>query len=135
MVTDIGAVTADHSPAPIHAMTEVAVLESTSHALLPATRAAHTAVQQMDAPIIPHAIVAPHPALVTSPTGTTHATPWTRAGLTPATPATQHMDHNTRKSSNAQDPQPPINPITPKLSPSRILIQTLHQILTVTLTL
>ena len=36
-------------------------------------------------------------------------------------------------SSNSPDPQHPINPTTPRLSPSRIPLQIIHQILTVTL--
>ena len=74
MVTDIGDVIADHSPSHVHTMTEVAVLEETLHALLPATAAA---------------LVTPHPALTISPTGTTHTTPWTGAGLILGTSATQ----------------------------------------------
>ena len=92
----------------------------------------------MDTPITPNAviptgIVAPHPALTISPTGATHATPWTGASLTLAIPTTPHKDLNPGKSNNAQDPEPPINPTAPKLSQSRILLQTLLQILTVTL--
>ena len=73
-------ITADHSPAPIHTMIEATALEGTPHSLLPATTAAHTTLQLMDAPIIPHAMIttgiaAPHPSLTISPTGTTHATP------------------------------------------------------------
>ena len=89
---------------PILAATEVAVLEGTPHALLPATAATPATLQLMDAPITPHAIAASYPAL------TTYATLWTRAGLTPATPATQHKDTNAGKSSNVQDPQPPKTP-------------------------
>ena len=49
----------------------------------------------MDAPITPHAIATPHPTLATTPTGTTHATPWTGAILILAT---QHNDTNPGKS-------------------------------------
>ena len=95
MVPDIGDITADHSPAPIYTTTEAATLEGTPHALLPATAAACAALQLMDAPITPHAmiptsIVEPHPTLAIFPTGTNHTTPQTRASLTPAAPTTQH---------------------------------------------
>ena len=114
MVPDID-VTADHSPYPIHAPTKVAVLEGTPRALLPATTAAHPALQPMHSPVTHCSVVTPHPALTTSPTVTTQATPWTGASLTPATPTTQHKDSNTGKSSNAQDPQPlPLKPHHPK---------------------
>ena len=135
MVPDIGNDTADHSHDPIHAMTEIAVLEGTPHTLHPTTTATHAALQLMYALGTPHAIATNHPALVTFPAGTTHATPWTRASLTPVSPVSQHNDTNSGKSSNAQDPQPPINSTTPKLPPSRILIQTPQQILPVTLIL
>ena len=92
----------------------------------------------MYAPITPHnvipsGIVTPHPRLTNSPTGATHTTPQTRAGLSQAPPSTQHKDLSPEKSSKAPDPEPPINPTTPRLSPSRIPLQILHQILTVTL--
>ena len=83
--------------------------------------------------MIPTGIVTPHPTLTFSPTGANHATPWTGTGLAPATPAMPHKDISPGKSSNVQDTQPPINPTTPKLSLSRILIQTLHKISTVIL--
>ena len=91
----------------------------------------------MDAPVIPHTmipkgIVTPHPTLTTSPTSTTHATPWNRASLTPTTPTAQHKDLSPEKSSNAPDPQHPINATTLRLSSSRIPLQIFHQILTVT---
>ena len=131
MVPDIGDITADHSPHPVHTMTEAAALEGTSCTLLPATATACAAFQSMDAPITPCAmlptgIVTPHARLTISLTGTTHATPWTRAGLTPATPTMPHKDLRPGESSNDQDLQPPINPTTPKLSPSRILLQIFH---------
>ena len=114
MVPDIGDITADHSLTPIHAMTEVAVLDSTTHTLLPATAAVQTTLHPVDTPITPHAIVIPHPTLATSPTGTTHATPLTTAGLTPSTPTIQHKDPKIGKLSNAQNPQPPQKPHHPK---------------------
>ena len=139
-VPNIGDSTTDHSPTPVHTIKEAAALEGTPHALLSATVAAHAFLQLIDAPIIPHAmittgIIAPHPAPNISPAGTTHTTQWTGASLAPATPAIPHKDLSPEKSSNAQDPQPLINPNIPKLSPSRILLQTLHQIMTVTLIL
>ena len=76
-----------------------------------------------------------HPALATSPASTTHVTLLTKTTLTPVTSTIQHKDTNPGKSRNFQDHQPPINPAAPKISPSRILIQTSHQILTVTLIL
>ena len=119
MVPDIGNDTADCSHAPIHAMTEVAVLEDTPHTLLLATTAACITLQPMDAPMTPHAIVTPH--LTTFPTGTTNATPQTGANPTPSISCHTTQGYQPRKV-NAQDPQHPINPTTPKLSPSRILI-------------
>ena len=67
MVPDIGDITANHSHAPVYAMTEVIVLEGTPYALLPATTAACTTIQPMDAPIPIHTIVAPHSTLTISP--------------------------------------------------------------------
>ena len=95
MVPDIRGITADHSPAPIHTTREAATLEGTMHALLPATAAAHIALQPMDKPItpcamIPTGIVTPHPTLTISPAGATLTTPWTRASLTPGAPAMQY---------------------------------------------
>ena len=92
----------------------------------------------MDAPITPNAviprgIVGPHPALTTSPASTTHATPWTGASLAPATPIAQHRNLSPEKSSNVPDPQHLINSTSPRPSPSRIPLQILHQIQTVTL--
>ena len=80
---------------PIHNLTKAAALEGTPHTLFPATGAAHTTFQQVDAPFTPHSmipigIVAPHPTLTISPAGTTHATPWTRASLAKAAPTMQH---------------------------------------------
>ena len=80
-------------------------------------------------------IVAPHPALTISPKGVTHITPQTRAGLTSAAPATQPKNLSPGMSSNTQECQLPINPTTPKLSPFKILLQTLLQILKVSLIL
>ena len=53
MVPDLGDDTADCSHIPIHAMTKVAVLVGTTQTLLPATIAAHTTLQLMDAPVTP----------------------------------------------------------------------------------
>ena len=97
MVLDIGNITADHSPAPIHTATESAALEGTPHALLLATAAAHATLQSMIAPItppivIPTGIVTPHPILTISPTGATHITPQTGASLALAAAAMQHMN-------------------------------------------
>ena len=80
----------------------------------------------------PAGIVTPHPALTTSPTDITHATLQTRASLTPATPTTQDRNIRPEKPSYAQDPQPSINLTIQRLSPSRIPLQILHQIQTVT---
>ena len=112
MSLDIGDISAGHSPALIPTMTEAAVLEGTPHALLPATAAAHAAPQLMDAPITPCTVIqkgiaALHPALTTSPVGTTHVTPQTGASLTPAAPSTQHKDLSPGMSHNAEDPEPP----------------------------
>ena len=131
MVPDIGDITADHNPAPVHTTTEASALQGTLHAFLPVIRPHHAELQLMDVPVTPHAILTPHPALATSPTG---ATPWTRTSLTLTTHTTQHKDPNPGKSSNVQDPQLPINPTTPKLSLSSIFIETLHHILTVMMT-
>ena len=46
-------ISAGYSPTPILTNKEAAVLEGTSHALLPATAAACTALQLMDAPVTP----------------------------------------------------------------------------------
>ena len=138
MAPDIGNITADHSPVPVHTKTEAAALEGTPYTHLPATAAACATIQPIDAPIAPQAviptgIVVPNPTLNISPIGTAHATPQTGADLVPAAPTMQHKNLSPGKSSNPQDPQPPINPTVSKLSPSRIPLQTLHQILTVTL--
>ena len=124
MALDIGDISAGHSPVLIP--TESAAACVTPHV--------------MDGPITPHTLlptgkVTLHPTLTTSPVGATHATPQTGASLAPAAPSTQHKDLSPGKSSNAQDPKPPINPTAPKLSPSRIPLQTLHQIMTVILKL
>ena len=57
LVSDIGDIIADHSPAPVHTVVEVAALEGTPHTLLPATTAAHTVLQSVDAPLTPHAFI------------------------------------------------------------------------------
>ena len=80
---------------PIHTVAEAAALEGTPHALLPATTAAHTALQPMDAPITPHTkiqtgIVTPYPTLPISPADATHTTPLTGADLTPVVPTMQY---------------------------------------------
>ena len=80
MVPDIGDISAGYSPATIATMTEVAVLEGTPHAPLPANAAAHVTLQPMDDPITTHAmtptgIVTPLPAPATSPIDITDATP------------------------------------------------------------
>ena len=69
--------------------------KGTPHDPLPATAAVNAALQPMDAPITPHAmiptgIVTHHPTLATSPRGTTHATPQTGTSLTLALPTAQH---------------------------------------------
>ena len=61
MVPDIGDDTTDCSHTPIHAMTEVTVLEGTLHTLLPATATTQATLQLMDALITLHAIATPHP--------------------------------------------------------------------------
>ena len=66
----------------------------------------------MDAPIAtcavtPTGIVAPHPTLASSPADVTHATPQTRASLTPATPTTLDRKHSQEKPSYFEDLQPP----------------------------
>ena len=140
MVPDIGDISAGHSPAAIPTVTEAAVLEGTLHTPLPATAALSATLQLMNAAITPHAMtptgtVTPHPRLATSPTDITHATPQTGAGLTTATPTAQHKNLIPEKSNKTQDPQPLINPTVQRLSPSRIPLQFLHQIQTVTLIL
>ena len=111
MAPDIGDISGAHSPTLIQTATEAAILEGTPCALLPATAAAHSAPEPMDAPISPHAmvptgIVTLHPTLATSPMGSAHANSQNRADLVPATPATQHKDISPRESSNVQDPLP-----------------------------
>ena len=107
-VPDIGDISAGHSPTLIPTMTEAAVLEgipycssSTHHSSLSCPSADGCSCYPYA--MIPTDIVTLHPTLTTSPVGATHATPWTRASLTPATPATPHKDLSPRKSSNAQD--------------------------------
>ena len=109
MVPDIRDITADHSPSPIHTMTEAAALEGTPHTLFLATAAAHVGLQLMDVPVTSHIVVptgkvALHPKLTISPTGTA---PCTGAILTPATSTTPHKDLSQGMSRNAQDHQPP----------------------------
>ena len=112
MGPDIGDITADHSPAPTHTVTEAAAVEDTLCTLLPATTAACATLQPMDATVTPYAvippgIVTPHPTLTISQTGTTYTTLQTGANLVPATPTTQHKNLSPGKFSNTQDPQPP----------------------------
>ena len=138
MVPGIGDISEDQSPATFLTVTEVAVLEGTPHAPFPAIAAACAALCLMDASITTHAmtptsIATPHSTIATSSTDITHTTPQTRAGFTPATPTTQQMNLSPEKPNNSQDPQLPINPTVYRLAPSRILIQILHQIQTVTL--
>ena len=76
-------------------MTKAAALRNTPRALLPATTAAHTTLQPMDAPITPHTVmmtgtVAPHPTLAISAVGATHISPLTEATLAPAASTTHH---------------------------------------------
>ena len=67
MVPDVGDITADHSPTPVHTMTEATTLEGTPHTLLPATTATHTTLQPMEAStVITTGIVVPHPILTIS---------------------------------------------------------------------
>ena len=84
----------NHSPTPIHTTTEARALEGTPHSLLPATAAAHAALQPMDPPITPCATittgtVTPHPTLPISPGGAAHTTSQTEGTLSPAAPTTQ----------------------------------------------
>ena len=93
--------------------------------LLPATKAAHTTLQSMDAPITHHAmiptgIVAPHPTLTISPAVAIHATDQSQSLSSNSHHATQGSQPRNIK--NAQDPQPPINATAPRLPPSRILL-------------
>ena len=72
----------------------------------------------IEAPITTHTVtptgeVMAYPALATSHTDVTHATPLTRAGLTPATPIALHRKHSQEKPNHTQDHQPPINPTIP----------------------
>ena len=71
MVPHIGDITADHSPTPIHTVTETVILEGTLYTLLPATTAACATLQLIDAPVTSCNIVTPHPMLATSPAGAT----------------------------------------------------------------
>ena len=128
------------SPATIPTATEAPVSEGTPCTLHVAAMAAHAALQPMDALITTHtmtptSIEAPNPALITSHVDITHATPQTRASLTPATPTAMYRKHSQGKPSNVQDLQLPINPTIPRLSPSRIPHQILPQIQTVTVIL
>ena len=112
MALGIGDISTGHSPTLIPTVTEAAILEGTPHALLPATTVAGATPQPVGTPVtpctvMPSGIVSLHPALTTSPMGTTHTTPWTGTNLTLAAPATQHKNLSPGKSSNAQDPQLP----------------------------
>ena len=106
MVPDTGDISGGHSPANVPNTRISGVLEFTPHTLLPATVAAHNTLQAMDAPITSHTMIwkgidAPHPAVITSPTGVINTTPQTHASLTPATPTAQHKDLRPEKASNA----------------------------------
>ena len=52
-------------------------------------------------------IVAPHPIHTTFSMDVTHATPQTRAGLSPATPTVLHRKYSQEKPSYVQGLQPP----------------------------
>ena len=54
--------------------------------------------------VTPTGIVTSHPTPTTYPTDVIHATPQTRAGLTPATPTALHRNLSQEKTSNVQDP-------------------------------
>ena len=121
MVPDIRDITADHSPTPIHTVTEAAASERTPHAILTATTAVHATLQLMDAPVnsyvtIPIGIVVPHPALAISPAGTTHTTPWTGASLAPSSSC--HAAQESQPWKVKQSPRPS-TPHGQKLSPLR----------------
>ena len=136
MASDIGNITADHRSASIHTVTEAAALEGTPCALLPATAAAHTTLQQLDTPIIPHdviprGIVAPHPTLAISPTQIHRLVPIVLQQLLPCSIRISAQEGQTIPK-NINHPH---KPHCQKLSPSRIPLQTLHWILTVTLIL
>ena len=95
-------------------MIEAVVLEGTPHASLPATTAAHAALQPMDAPITTHAvtlpdIVAPNPKLTTSPRDVTHTSIQTGASLTPATPTAQHRNFIQKSKTTPKTLYCPIN--------------------------
>ena len=91
MFKDIAEITVDHSPTPVCTVTETTTLKGTPHTPLPATATACTTLQLMDAPtMIPTVIVALHPTLNISLTGTTLTTPWTEAALTSGAPTMQH---------------------------------------------
>ena len=140
MASDIGDISTDHSPTTIPTMTEAAVLEGKPHAPLPANAAAYATFWLMDVPITPHTvisagIVTPYPALATSSTDITTATPWIGASLSPATPTAQHRNPSPEKPNSALDPQPLTNLTVQRLSAFRIPLQILHQIQTVTLIL
>ena len=55
----------------------------------------------------PTDIVAPHPALTTSPADFMHTTLQTEASLPPAIPTIHHMNLSPEKPNNTQDLQPP----------------------------
>ena len=64
-----------------------------------------------------------------------HFTDWGLSCSSPATPTAQHRNLSQEKPKSTQDPQSPINPTNQRLSSSRIPLQILHQIQTVTLIL
>ena len=114
IVPNMGDISAGQSPSTIPTVTEAAVLEGTSDALLPAIVAGNTTLWLIDAPITTHSvtppgIVTPHPILATSPTDITYPTLQTGAGLTPATPTTQQRNLS-RKAKQFLRPSTPHEP-------------------------
>ena len=133
MVPDMRDISEGHSPATIPTATEIAVLEGTPHAPLPATTAAPAALWLIDAAITtcalkPTGIVAPHPTLSIFLTDITHTTPQTASSLAPATPTAQHRNLNPKNLNDTLRPSTPINPTIQRLSPPRIPLQIFHQI-------
>ena len=139
MVPDMGDISAGHSPTAIPTATGTVVSEGTHCSPHPATTTTFAALQLMGAPIAtcamthPTGIVTSHPTLTISPTDVTcPAIPLTGAALAPATPTTLQRKHSQEKPSHFLDLQPPINPTIPRMSPSRIPLEILPQIQTVT---
>ena len=141
MVPDMGDISANHNPVTTPTMTGTAVSEGTHCTPHPATAEVYSTLWLMDAPIAIHAmlhptmIVTPHPTLTTSPADVTHAIiPQTGTSLSLATPTALHRNHSHEKPGHFQDLQSP-NPTVPRLSSSRIPLQTLPLIQTATLIL